>query len=1754
MENPKYIFPVKEIINQPETSATTPKKTYVIGTSDRGTTAFGEIGRDKKEMYQLVYDDNTSWFSDSDTLQELYPVAAKSNRDGKEVTELPLVLENPNGDRGFVTKAVLRLIHVFTKPAEDQLVNDVAKKLEDKHLDKKEGLNSLNAQFELTRYNKSKKVSNKPYLLFIHGTNSDTIGAFEGLKKNDTYAAIHKLYGDNLLAFQHRTLTQSPLKNAVDLAEALPNNCTLHLVSHSRGGLVGEILCKYASQNDNPKKGFLKEQIELLKKEERTEDLKQIAALDAIFKTKKIHIEKFVRVASPSAGTILASERMDHIFNVFFNFLDKTGPIAELTHDLIGTLLQKKNDTKVLPGLEAMNPASPFIKVLNYKSEESQIDGKPLMVISGNGKTSVNFHGLLVILGKLFYTKRNDLVVNTDSMYLGVRRKDNIQYFFDEGTNVDHVHYFDNKKTQDAVLNALKTNPGENIPGYKSIPQYEIPASDRGILGLDGGELFPATNPPSGKKPIVVLLPGIMGSNIYNEEEEKRMWLHYWNIVRGGLEQMAIFSDTNDKAKSVIKSSYNKLNNQLSYKYDVVLHPFDWRKPMEVSAREFNDKIQSLLPYNQPIKIIGHSMGGVLVRDFIVFHPATWSKLNASKDFKLLFLGSPLKGSHRILSVLFGKDGIINKLSFLDMKHSKKELIEIFTQLPGILSLLPFTTGTEDNYADVKTWKTMSKAQGNWPIPSQKLLTDFGNYRDAVAKAVSNGFDYSNMFYIAGQDKETPCAHLIKDGVLKFGYTAEGDQSVTWESGIPKGILDKNQVYYSDVTHGELANDPKLFNAIEDILSKGKTDKLGQNKPVTSKVVEYRSKDTIDFDYSENGLANAIFGISSEKEMLVNQNPITVSISHGDLSYASFPILAGHFNNDAILYAEKAIDYNVDYVLTQKNEIGGYPGPIGTFDIIKKHGFFEGAIIVGLGEPGKLTAFLLSQSVEIGVTNYLLNLSNSYNSIQSIGISSLLIASNFGGLTIETSMKAIINGVNNANRNIVSYNKKAYCTIGHIEFIELYDSNTIAGIYSLKKIINRENEVFNIRVEDYSIKKLFGSKKKLPIDNYEEWWNRINVETRISASNDNKTKSLVFGLYTGDARQEENELFTASSIADRFIHDISVGNHWTRETAQTLFEILIPNDFKESLKRKGNIIWIIDKESAYYPWEILQDNSRNAKPLCVDSGMVRQLKTRNYKTNKVSPLQEKALIIADPELNGFINQLSGAVREGNSIREIMDRNGYKNELLLNASASDITRELFPNKYKILHLAGHGIYDPANRENSGMVIGDNQFLTSANIRQMANNMPEMVFINCCHLGRIEGEAEQLYQNRFQLAANIGTEFIDNGAKVVITTGWQVGDEEAEIFAKTFYENMIAGETFGNAIKKARNAIYRENGNNTWGAYQCYGDPFYKLENKTPKVELEYTLESEVEIDLNNLLNKLDVRGNKKQSIEEQLNQIITTKNKAGIDSPKITETEAYIYYELGEYAKAFNKLKQLKDKNNGTFTFDVMEKYCNTIGYNCFEVFKVKKALTIKESKELDEAIKLLKTLIDIKPTSERLSLLASCYKRLAYVTVNDPEAKKENYIKTYENYLDAYENEKKMYPLNNYIVFRCIAGFMGNPVTAAEKRKWITELKERKLSIQNLFLNMDYWDSSDNCGIDLSLMFLDEAEAKKEENWEQLAASYLETRAKYGSFGKKKAELYNIELIIDALGCLEDAKGKITPWHAAHLKEKIGALLQLLEH
>lgn len=1383
--------------SQPEASLFTILKSYQIKPGTRGESDSQEIDLEDEDLVELVFDDGTTWFSSPDTLEDIFPEAARvSDRSGETRFVIPGDISAETTERGQVAKAILKAINILSKKDKKTEIEKLAAEFEDKQLEGKTGLFRLDKDFQLLDY--KPKVTSEPYCVLIHGTASSIAGSFDKAKATPVMDFLMDTYGDRLLAFQHRTLTLNPLENTRDLIKALPDKATLHIITTSRGGLVGEVLSRFCQEGKAI--GFTDPELGIMKKHypKRYFDSLVLTINEIIseLSKKKITVEKFIRLACPAGGTTLASKRLDHLLNVSMNLLRLgggaiAGPVLNAFRDLVGAAVETKNDVYLLPGLEAQNPASPFILALNSftgneePSEMFRIDNS-LVVIAGNARAGFQLSALWVIATRLFFRQKNDLVVDTASMSLGTRRSGLVQEYRYEESDIDHFSYFKNENTRKAIQDALVLKWGERLPDF-----------------------------------------------------------------------------------SVMETHY------------------------------------------------------VRTRDF-------------------------------------------------------------------------------------------------------------------------------DLAQHAGKD--TP---------------------------------------------------------------------LGR-------------------------------AIGSSKYEAVQQKPLQVSISMGDLFYAKYPIIAGHFEDDGILYAEKAINDCLNGALNQKHQIGIYPGKVGTSDVYFPNSQgFNGAIIVGMGKREEFTASELTKTVEQGTANYLLQLRNrnlaatATDDIQKDGISALIVGCGFGGLSIESSIRAIIQGITNAKIKVENLKLDKTPPVEHLEFVELYEDKAVSSLFSISKIANEETNSYKIVREGKGIKSLLGFKTRIPADATEGWWNRITVTKK---EDDNKVvRCLKFKTSTNSAREEEQELYTSPSLLDEIIKDFSVNNKWTEEKAKTIFELMIPNDFKDNLKRHGNIIWVLDHYTASYPWELLQDGLMDTKPLCVSAGMIRQLSTTNYRRNIKTVPQNFALVIADPDLHGFAGQLPGAREEGEMVVKMLDTKNILAEPCVFKSHSEIIRKLSIKEYKILHLSGHGVFNSGGVTGSGMVIGKDKYLSVREIVQMSY-VPELVFVNCCHLGNIQGEEEEFFQQSFKMAANIGTQLIENGVKCVIAAGWAVNDTAALEFARVFYEQMLDRKTFGEAVKEARKVVFEKfesTHTNTWGAYQCYGDPFYKFENiQTVKKNgtKSYLIEQEAIVELENLLREVEVNDFHSGVYADVLNDISAAINNASLCSARIYELEANIYLQLKEYEKSCQKFESLLQDEKADFSFSAMEKYCNARAKQIIAEYKADSSneKVNEYHKRMNKVIGDMELLIGLGPTSERYNILGSTYKRKAFIS---KDKEKINSMKMAADlYFKGYSISNKWYPLVNWLTLVSILGRSGNYIlgknitnlkyqinyTVPDLNSSLEMLKKVKKMIPIATEKLDYWDMIADINMSQCEYILNFSEKIPQQNINHLLSAFNKLWFKAGSLGKKEAEIENLELIIDALSTLKN--------------------------
>jgi CHAT domain-containing protein len=152
-------------------------------------------------------------------------------------------------------------------------------------------------------------------------------------------------------------------------------------------------------------------------------------------------------------------------------------------------------------------------------------------------------------------------------------------------------------------------------------------------------------------------------------------------------------------------------------------------------------------------------------------------------------------------------------------------------------------------------------------------------------------------------------------------------------------------------------------------------------------------------------------------------------------------------------------------------------------------------------------------------------------------------------------------------------------------------------------------------------------------------------------------------------------------------------------------------------------------------------------------------------------------------------------------------------------------------YDVLHYAGHCYFDEKDPTASGWVFSDGRVI-SANLLNRIDRVPKFVFSNACESGVTPDRPEDYSVG---LAPSFAEAFFQRGVANFVCTAWPIDDGAARSFALELYRNLLglgsgpdAPRPMHRAMLAARVAIARtRDGARTWGAYQHYGDPFFRL---------------------------------------------------------------------------------------------------------------------------------------------------------------------------------------------------------------------------------------------------------------------------------------------------------------------------------------
>ncbi len=1717
------------------------------------------------ELGDVIEIEDETGFIQITTLNELHNNAAKENTRGSSADPFTLneLLEDRTAERGIIKNILkkIRIIRVDDVLA-DLTVAELTKRLEDKFMPN-EGIFKCPSPKNLGQEVNAIPATDDPILILIHGTAVNTGSTFSGLVEEGDktiWESIKETYKDKIYACEHKTLSKSPLENAIMLAKVLPENAKLHLITGSRGGLIGEILCQNQAEIDR-ETGFTEDEINVFRKiDGREEDVENLELLNQIFKEKNIRVERFVRVACPAAGTTLASERLDTYFNVILNLLRllpfiQNGPVYKFVKSYLMAIVSKKVDTDLLPGIEAMDPKSPLIKILNNPAKSVNSE---LIVISGDAVPKGGIlHAIKVKLIDLYYRAENDFVVNTAAMYGGIRRTSAF-YFFHQHQTVNHFRYFSNPLTQQAVLKGLKGEADQG--GFRQIGEEE----SRNVMELIRTRGFDKT------KPVAYVIPGIMGSRL--KAKGKKTWVNVSRLPFGAMANLKVNSPRVE-AYDLMGSAYADFVEFLAASHNVECFPYDWRLSLELAASQLAESLQKKLKQtDQPIHILAHSLGGLVVQTLYTNHKEVWEEATSRNGSKVILLGSPLNGSHVIPQVMLREEHFFKLLHRMDMKHSQKELLEILLRYPGIAELLP---GNLENgkaadgydYFDNSLYESLNSADDKFFKPPAEVIANAKALRERLKKDPIQG---ENLYYVAGLDKRTP-AKLIedtdKDGKpsFKLMHTARGDGRVTWDSVITENFTKK--IWYMDASHGSMMKEEKYFEPILELIKHGKTSGMATSPmvargPAEEEFFEVPTTEPIALS-SELDYESSLLGVTvKEATKKVVLPTVKVSITHGDLGNAKHPVAVGHHLEDGIVSAEYVMDQYLDNRLSTYHNSGIYPGDIqSSLVVLNNKGLFKGSLVVGIGKFGQLTKGDLEDTFAHGLIDLAIKEQERFENSKKaskgplkLGVSTLLIGSSYSGLSIEDSVLSLLNGVARANEKILMLNENTLSPITEIEFIELFEDRAISLARSVCNILG------NGRFLEYELghpilKKVSGRKQKISSQVSNDWWYRLEIVEEQDAKREN-TGALKFTSITDKARAEVRIVPTQRNLIDNLLKTTVSTSRFNRDVAKTLYALIVPNELKDFASDKRDIVLLLDKRSAAYPWELLHNpDETDKKPLTTQSGLIRQLSTTAFSRTVKYTLSNTALVIGNPQTPEEFSDLPGALEEAQEVASILSTKGFDVTTSFERDYEDAIVKLLSKSYKVLHIAGHGVIDKDDPAKSGVVLSNGMFITPGEIKQMYE-VPEFVFVNCCYSGNMNGEAEELANrdllaDRNLLAANIGTQFIEQGVKAVVVAGWAVDDSAAKDFAKQLYKSLLNGDEFGNAVRIAREYTYSKYSHtNTWGAYQCYGSQYYQLKSGRGHryKKASYVHPKEALIEIKNIRSSSDVRSHGEASrFINKLEVIVESLPSGWLNDTAFLESLGTAYYELGAYEKSFHYLKLLCNGDGDTYSILGVRKLSN-IYMKLARKISLKGQVSVKEKKQIKEYIERSEELADwllaLGKTGFRYSLIGGNYKRKSLIVSTKPQ-RIAALKKSRDSYQKAYKAAESYYPLLNWLTIEEILEYNGqNKSKEIEKNAVVVDMLDKAKNYRTLknLDSLDFWNRVSKGAFKAYELFdLAGNAAKTKKQIEQIKEIYSEAWELGGSVRKAENITEQYNFIVESLEAVSSSG--LSKLKAAKLKK-----------
>jgi hypothetical protein len=1141
---------------------------------------------------------------------------------------------------------------------------------------------------------------------------------------------------------------------------------------------------------------------------------------------------------------------------------------------------------------------------------------------------------------------------------------------------------------------------------------------------------------------------------------------------------------------------YDDLGDFLSRTHEVIEFGFDWRRPIEDEARRLAGAVTRALDARatsgQPVRLLAHSMGGVLARTMQLEQPAVWRRMISQPGARVLMLGTPNDGSWAPMQVLSGDDTFGNALVAFGAPFQDRAARELMANFPGFIQL---QAGLLDQRLDLdrsETWRRLADEDLRrlrerswwhrlelqlgtyaWGVPPQDVLDravslrrrldgqsdkDLGPAKDAVVLVV-------------GKARFTPDGYEIGDeGLVYLDAQDSGDGRVTLSSAQLPGI----RTWQFDCAHGDLPEKKEAFEAYLDLLRTGATGRLSVVAPATRGAAAApghvrsrpsRARAPSRPPENERDAFRAVDNAPRES-VAAPDMAFRITVRNGDLTFVREPLIIGHYRSIRLTGTERVMNNLVGGALEHSLKAGLYPDPPGSHQVFvnvhvppedPRHlPRPEAVVVVGLGAEGKLRPSDLVETVRQGVIAWAQRVAERPGVTPPLlDLAATLIGSGGSSVFVGQSARLIAQGVREAN---LLLGAAGWPRVGHLRLVELYLDRAAEAWRALQMQVAAAPSHYDLAPEVE-----VGSGALLrPL---ESGYRGADYDFFSATSDPNGEGRIEYVLDTRRARNEVRDQTTQAQLIRGLVKKASNDKNSDPQLGNTLCRLLVPLTMDTFLGGATELLIELDGGTAGIPWELLDTDppdGGDTRPWAIRAKLLRRLRTTEFRENVVDADPDASvLVIGEPRCDPAIYPpLPGARAEAIAVADRLWAPGgipaERVKLLVGDKISGndgpdahaVINALFERKdargvrrsWRIVHVAGHGEPPEKGGDPRGVVLSDG-FIGPREVRSL-RVVPELVFVNCCYLGATD--PDQLLRqrelerggsyDRVSFASGLAEELIKIGVRCVIAAGWAVEDGPAKTFATTFYDSLLRGQRFMDAVAEARQAAY-DQGGNTWAAYQCYGDPDWSLKReggdaqRPRRAPLEEFASVSSPVGLTIALQTLAVQSEFQKAPSEpqrgKINYLEARYEKLWGGLGHVAEAFGHAWAAARDAKKAIDWYRRATAANDGTASFKATEQLGNLMTREVWEnVGKARdrrdalqrrlrklprgrspanakarrqasrevaaaeralRAAALRAGGPMREALDLLQGLVAIEPTIERESLLGSAYKRQAMI-------------------------------------------------------------------------------------------------------------------------------------------------------------------------